>query len=132
MIAMAAVIAQLFIPVGRPSAGRKVEDIPDRIEGAKVTRVLTGIRRAVQQFRAPEVPDLITGAVKDRHHRHLNAFRRFSMVIAFEIVFRRRQQMQVLPAALLGKRNHAVKRSLRNHREVDPLTQSLRCSIQLV
>ena len=59
MIAMATVIAQLFIPVGGPSAGRKVEDIPDRIQGAKVTRVLTGVTWTVQQFGAPEVPDFI-------------------------------------------------------------------------
>src|SRR5919106_6512176 len=78
------VVIQLFLPVGRSAVGREVKEVPERLEGAAVARILARIGRGVVHLGAPEMPNLVALAVEDRHHGHLEAFGRLGMVVAFE------------------------------------------------
>src|SRR5437763_930025 len=43
-------VVQLFVPVARASLGDEVEEVPERLEGAHVTRVLVVVRRGVEEL----------------------------------------------------------------------------------
>src|SRR4051794_32025769 len=67
-------VLQLLVPVRTPLRGQ-VEHIPERFEAAHVARFLSGLRRRVEQLRAPEVADRVAVAVEDVEHRPLLAVR---------------------------------------------------------
>jgi hypothetical protein len=67
-------VAQLFIPVGRASLWREIEQVPDRLEGADVARILSGVRRCVEELRAPEMADRIApGSTVEGRFRRVEA-----------------------------------------------------------
>lgn len=43
-------VAQLLIPVGRTALGRQVKQIPQRLDGADVTRILIAIRWGIEEL----------------------------------------------------------------------------------
>src|SRR4051812_29407242 len=66
-------VGQQLIPVGSAPCRRENEQIPQRLDGADVPRVLSGIGRRVQEFRAPEVTDRLPLAVEHVQHGPLVA-----------------------------------------------------------
>src|ERR1700730_8226737 len=96
-------VAQLLIPVVRAPVAREVEQVPNRLEGADMAGILSGVRRRVKELRAPEVADHTAAALEHIQHRSLRALRGLAEVVAVVGVADRGQQSQPPPAALLGK-----------------------------
>jgi hypothetical protein len=77
-------VAQLLIPVGRSSLRCEVEQVPDRLEGANVAGILSGVGRCVEELRAPDPatgwhggavkPDLSPSPTCSNYHPQLSGF----------------------------------------------------------
>jgi hypothetical protein len=105
-------VAELLVPVGRAPLRGEVEEVPDRLQGADVTRVVARLDPGVEELRAPEVPDLFTVAVEDVQDRPLMPFRILTEVVAVVAVGGRGQEAQVAPATLLREGEDARQRAL--------------------
>jgi hypothetical protein len=75
-------VAQLRIPVGPASFGREVEEIPQRIDGIDVARVLPRLSWRVEKLRAPEVVNRFAAAPEHVEHRLLGSLRALAEVVA--------------------------------------------------
>src|SRR5438046_10019351 len=64
-------VTQLLVPVARAPFRRQVEQVPDRLEGADVARILPRLGRRVEELGAPEVADRLPVAVEHVEHRPL-------------------------------------------------------------
>jgi hypothetical protein len=125
-------VAQLLVPVGRTSLGGKVEQVPERLEGAVVAGILPWVSRRVEELRAPEVADRLAVAMEHVHHRHLVSVRGLAEVVLVIAVAGRGQEPQPPPAAFLGEGEDALQRGLRNDREVHALGGMLRGAVELI
>src|SRR5262249_48941961 len=64
-------VAQLLVPVHRPALRRQVEQIPQRLEGANASVVLSRVGRGVGELRPPEMTNHLALAVKYVQHLSL-------------------------------------------------------------
>jgi hypothetical protein len=69
-------VAPLLVPDGWAALRGEVEQVPDRLEGADVARILAGVGWCVEELRAPEVADRLAVAVEDVQYRPLVPSRR--------------------------------------------------------
>src|SRR6266699_7211254 len=94
-------VAQLRIPVGPASFGRDVEQIPLRVDGIDVARVLPRFGRRVEELGTPEMADRFPLTPEDIEHRPLSTLRVLAEVVAVVGSAGRGQQPQLPPAARL-------------------------------
>src|SRR5262245_34673094 len=125
-------VAQLLVPDGRAPFRGEVEQVPDRLEGADVTRILVRVGWCVEELGAPEVADRLAVAVKYVQHRPLLALRGLPEVVALVAVVGRGEQAQPSPPALLGEGEDPRRRCLRDDREIDERRRVLSRAVELI
>ena len=126
-------VAHLLEPVGPPAFGSEVEEVPQRLEGANVARVLLRTLWCIEKFRTPEMADYWAVAVEHVQHWLLVAFPGLRPVVAVIGVASRGQEPEPPPSALLGERHNAPYRRFPDDGEVDALPRHmLGRSVELV
>src|SRR6266581_1716846 len=75
-------VAQLLVPVHRPALPRQVEQIPQRLEGADASVVLSRVGWGVGELRPPEMTNHLALAVKYIEHLSLPSVLVLTEVVA--------------------------------------------------
>src|SRR5215475_789282 len=86
-------VAQLLVPVHRSAPRRQVKQIPQRLEGADASVVLTRVGWGVGELRPPEMTNHLTLAVKYVEHLSLPSVLVLTEVVAVIGVAGRGEQL---------------------------------------
>ena len=125
-------IAQLLVPVRGSPLRREVEQVPDRLQGAHVAGILSGIGGCVEELRAPEVADHAAVTVEHIQHRPLCALGGLGDVVAVVGVAGRGQEPQPAPAAFFREGDNSLERRLRYDGKVDEGSNVLCGALELI
>src|SRR5215472_16306044 len=125
-------VAQLLIPVHRAALRRQVEQIPQRLEGADASVVLSRVGWGVDELRPPEMTNRLALAVQYIEHLFLPSVLVLTEVVAVIRGAGRGEQSQVPPAALVSEGAKARRGGLRDDGKVEPLADMPRGAVELI